>query len=124
MADADFNKKSPAEWLNFSPKDNLENWAVNDENGDAIDMPDYESAVKVAAAFKAARQYISLENYDIASVKAQQLDALIAAIVGEGFEHFKNLNDDVQHWYLMAISEHSMDIKRAISGEAGNEVTK
>ena len=54
------------------------------------------------------RQYISLENYDIASVKAQQLDALIAAITGEGFASFMCMNDDLKHWYLMAISEQAI----------------
>ena len=109
-----------AVWFNYLPHgDEHGSWAVNDENGDAFDMPSYEGAVKVAAAFKAStRQYISLGNYNIASEKIQKLDAMICAITGEGFERFKYMEDDAQQWYLQAISDYSMAINKAINDGA------
>lgn len=102
-------------WFDYDQKEGRASWAVNDENGDAIDVLNYESAVKVAAAFS-RKEHISLENYDVASVKIQQLDAMINAITGEGFEHFQNMNDEAQHWYLMAVADYAMDISKAIKG--------
>lgn len=69
------------------------------------------------------RQYISFENYNIASNKIKQLDAMISAITGEGFAHFQSMDDDAQHWFLLTISDFSMDIKRIFLDEGEGEAS-
>lgn len=58
---------------------------------------------------------ISLDNYDIVSLNLQKIDALLVGISGEGFEHFSNMSDEVQQWYLLTISQLSHEAVIAIN---------
>lgn len=47
----------------------------------------------------------AMNAHDTLHKNLAHADALIATIVGEGFERFKNMNDEIQDNYLWALSE-------------------
>lgn len=57
---------------------------------------------------------ISVDNYDTASGKIQQLVAMLHLVSGEGFKAFSHLNEGTQDWYLHAMADLADSINDAL----------
>jgi hypothetical protein len=56
----------------------------------------------------------ALHHLDIASVKAQQVQAMLHAITADGFESFSGMHEDLQHNYLYLAANLADELKDAI----------
>lgn len=55
-----------------------------------------------------------IHHHDIATVKVQQIQAMLHAITGEGFESFGCLNESMQHNYLYLAAELADELKESV----------
>jgi hypothetical protein len=56
----------------------------------------------------------SLHHLDIATARVQQVQAILHAITGEGFESFGCLNENMQHNYLYLAAELIDELKESV----------
>lgn len=55
----------------------------------------------------------TLDQKDKVSMNLAKMEALLIAITGEGFETFETMNRELQHNFLLTISDLASDTRKA-----------
>lgn len=77
-------------------------------------MADRNSTEASRADDKVVIRKIKLDAFDRLEETAAKLQALCAAIAGEGADNFANLNDEVRANYIWAVKDMASDVRRLI----------